>query len=87
MRHICDSGFSFNGGDLLLRIFKAIFSELLALDLFKQLAHFRELLLVHRLLPRRKYDRVLARGVMFIHQFECIQSFRQWFRVTAFSTT
>ena len=77
MRDICDSDICLNGGYLLLRIFKAVFSELLTLDLFEQLAHFRELSFGHRLLPRRKYDRVFAGGVMFIHQFKTLQSVRQ----------
>ena len=54
--------------DLRDGIFVAVLAELLALDLLELFAHLVQLALRERLFPSRENDRVLARGVVLVHE-------------------
>src|SRR5205807_2277649 len=67
---------SFDIADLFDGIFISIFAELLLLDLFELIAHLVELIVRERRFPCGENDRVLARGVILVHQHESLQRFR-----------
>src|SRR5690349_3845099 len=61
-----------DGGDLSDGIFEAVVTEGGFFDLLELVSHRVELLLGHRLLPRGENDRVLDRGVLFVHARETV---------------
>src|SRR5581483_8311869 len=62
---------------LLLRVFKAIFTEHLVLNVFELIADFIELLVGKILLPGRKNDGVFTRRVILIHKDKWLHDSRQ----------
>jgi hypothetical protein len=80
-RNVGDAKRLFNASDLRYGVFKPVLAELLMFDFFELLAHLVEFMGRERIFPRRKHKRVLARGVMFVHQLDTIQSARQRFSV------
>ena len=58
--------------DLRNGILVAVRAELLALDLLELVAHLMQLVLGKSLFPGRENDRVLARGVVLVHEDEAL---------------
>src|SRR5438128_512937 len=70
---IAEAERAFDRVHLLDRVFEAVTTEFVLLDLLEPLAEIAELLVRHRRLPRGKDDRVLARGVRLVHSREGLE--------------